>query len=214
MPCEAALAKPDPGAQPNHRARAVSCDWPSVADQATYPSGRIRMVSISSSVLALTGSTLSLQPPIDLGVSSKESNRPRPECINRLTLFAYFPMKEDLVLQRFADHEDEAARTVRARRTGQPPLDALREAMLDALRRRDPSTGLNDHPEIMAFLRTNHGRAMNPAQINELSNLHSNDGDRDGGGQSFSSILADMPQCDKSDRLLGTISFEVFARLP
>src|SRR5580658_8047831 len=50
--------------------------------------------------------------------------------VSRRTLFAYFPTKEDLVLQRFADHEDEAARIVRARRPGQPPLDALRESML------------------------------------------------------------------------------------
>jgi len=73
--------------------------------------------------------------------------------VSRRTLFAYFPTKEDLVLQRFADHEDEAARTVRARRADQSPLEALREALLDALRRRDPSTGLNDSPEIVAFLR-------------------------------------------------------------
>jgi AcrR family transcriptional regulator len=73
--------------------------------------------------------------------------------VSRRTLFAYFPAKEDLVLQRFADHEDEAARTVRARRSDQAPLDALREALLDALRRRDPNAGLNDDPEIMAFLR-------------------------------------------------------------
>jgi AcrR family transcriptional regulator len=73
--------------------------------------------------------------------------------VSRRTLFAYFPTKEDLVLQRFADHEDEAARTVRARRSDQPPLDALRDALLDALRRRDPNAGLNDDPEILAFLR-------------------------------------------------------------
>jgi AcrR family transcriptional regulator len=73
--------------------------------------------------------------------------------VSRRTLFAYFPTKEDLVLQRFADHEDEAARTVRARRSDQSPLDALREALLAALRARDPSTGLNDNSEIMAFLR-------------------------------------------------------------
>jgi len=73
--------------------------------------------------------------------------------VARRTLFHYFPTKEDLVLQRFADHEDEAARIVRARRPGQPPLDALREALLEALRQRDPNTGLNDDPEIMAFLR-------------------------------------------------------------
>src|SRR5271168_4647963 len=71
--------------------------------------------------------------------------------VSRRTLFAYFPTKEDLVLQRFADHEDESARSVRARRSDQPPLDALREALLDALRRRDPNAGLNDDPEIMAF---------------------------------------------------------------
>jgi AcrR family transcriptional regulator len=73
--------------------------------------------------------------------------------VSRRTLFAYFATKEDLVLQRFVDHEDEAARTVRARRADQPPLEALREALLDALRQRDPSTGLNDNPEIIAFLR-------------------------------------------------------------
>ena len=72
--------------------------------------------------------------------------------VSRRTLFAYFPTKEDLVLQRFADHEDEAARIVRARRPGQPPLDALRVARLDRLRQRDPSTGLNDDPGLIAFL--------------------------------------------------------------
>ncbi|MFD7591008.1 TetR/AcrR family transcriptional regulator [Kitasatospora sp. NPDC059811] len=73
--------------------------------------------------------------------------------VSRRTLFAYFPTKEDLVLQRFADHESEAARTVRARPAGRPPLEALRAAMLDALARRDPNTGLCDDPEVMAFLR-------------------------------------------------------------
>jgi AcrR family transcriptional regulator len=73
--------------------------------------------------------------------------------VSRRTLFSYFPTKEDLVLQRFADHEDEAARTVRARRTGQSPLNALREFQLNALQRRDPNTGLNDDPEISAFFR-------------------------------------------------------------
>jgi AcrR family transcriptional regulator len=73
--------------------------------------------------------------------------------VSKRTLFAYFPSKEDLVLHRFADHEDEHARVVRARRPGQNPLDALREHMLDGLRRRDPITGLNDDPQPLALLR-------------------------------------------------------------
>ncbi|GAA3836901.1 TetR family transcriptional regulator [Streptomyces coacervatus] len=73
--------------------------------------------------------------------------------VSRRTLFAYFPTKEDLVLHRFADHESEAARIVRARPAGQPPLEALRAALLDALAHRDPNTGLCDDPEVMAFLR-------------------------------------------------------------
>ncbi len=32
--------------------------------------------------------------------------------ISKPTLFRYFPAKEDLVLHRFADHEDESARVV------------------------------------------------------------------------------------------------------
>ncbi|MDJ0382033.1 TetR family transcriptional regulator [Streptomyces sp. G-G2] len=73
--------------------------------------------------------------------------------VSRRTLFTYFPTKEDLVLQQFADHEDEAARTVRARRPDQTPLRALREALLDSLGRRDENTGLNDDPRSLAFYR-------------------------------------------------------------
>ncbi|MYX76946.1 MULTISPECIES: TetR/AcrR family transcriptional regulator [unclassified Streptomyces] len=71
--------------------------------------------------------------------------------VSRRTLFAYFPTKEDLVLQRFADHESEAARIVRSRPAGQDPLEALREALLAALEQRDPNTGLTDDPEAKAF---------------------------------------------------------------
>ncbi|PXX71344.1 TetR family transcriptional regulator [Nocardia tenerifensis] len=89
--------------------------------------------------------------------------------VSRRTLFAYFPTKEDLVLQRFADHEDEPARTVRNRRTDQPPLDALREARLAALSRRDPNTGLNDDPEILAFLRLVRGTEALAARLMRYS---------------------------------------------
>lgn len=73
--------------------------------------------------------------------------------VSRRTLFAYFPAKEDLVVHRFADHETESARVVRARPAGQSPLAELRAHFLAALRARDPITGINDDPEITALFR-------------------------------------------------------------
>jgi AcrR family transcriptional regulator len=68
--------------------------------------------------------------------------------ISKPTLFRYFPAKEDLVLHRIADHEDEAARIAGE---GPTPLEALRRHFLEGLERCDPVTGLNDHPEVLAF---------------------------------------------------------------
>ncbi|MFD1544125.1 TetR family transcriptional regulator [Nonomuraea guangzhouensis] len=73
--------------------------------------------------------------------------------VSRRTLFAYFPAKEDLVVHRFADHEAELGQVVRARPAGMAPLEALRVRYLDALARRDPITGLNDLPPIVALYR-------------------------------------------------------------
>lgn len=73
--------------------------------------------------------------------------------VSRRTLFAYFPAKEDLVVHRFADHEMESARVVRARPAGRRPLAELRAHFLAALRARDPITGINDGPEITALFR-------------------------------------------------------------
>ncbi|MGY4904548.1 TetR family transcriptional regulator [Streptomyces sp. 900116325] len=77
--------------------------------------------------------------------------------ISKPTLFRYFPAKEDLALHRFADHEDEAARVVAARGQDVSPLDALRRHFLDGLERRDPVTGLCDHPQVLAFHRMLYG---------------------------------------------------------
>ncbi|MEW2077536.1 TetR family transcriptional regulator [Streptomyces sp. NPDC012403] len=68
--------------------------------------------------------------------------------ISKPTLFRYFPVKEDLVLYRIADHEGEAARVAAQ---GPAPVEALRRHFLDGLRRCDPVTGLNDDPEVLAF---------------------------------------------------------------
>ncbi|MFD4142583.1 MULTISPECIES: TetR/AcrR family transcriptional regulator [unclassified Streptomyces] len=77
--------------------------------------------------------------------------------VSKPTLFRYFPAKEDLVLHRFADHEDEAARVVAGRPAGVSPLDALHQHFLDGLARRDPVTGLNDHEGVLAYHRLLYG---------------------------------------------------------
>jgi len=72
--------------------------------------------------------------------------------VSKRTLFKYFPSKEDLVIQAFADHQDEAARVVLNRPPDRGPLAALHEHFLDGLARRDPVTGLDDHPQTIAFV--------------------------------------------------------------
>ncbi|MFD9127548.1 TetR/AcrR family transcriptional regulator [Kitasatospora sp. NPDC059571] len=73
--------------------------------------------------------------------------------VSKRTLFAYFPAKEDLVVHRFADHEGESARVVRARHPDASPFAALREHFLNGLHERDPITGLNDHPQVLRLTR-------------------------------------------------------------
>ncbi|MFF8959347.1 TetR/AcrR family transcriptional regulator [Streptomyces sp. NPDC014894] len=77
--------------------------------------------------------------------------------ISKPTLFRYFPAKEDLVLHRLADHEDEPARVVAARPPGTSPLDALLAHFLAGLDRHDPVTGVNDEPEVLALHRLLYG---------------------------------------------------------
>lgn len=77
--------------------------------------------------------------------------------ISKPTLFRYFPTKEDLVLHRFADHVDEAARVVTTRPKKRSPLDALQRHFLDGLERQDPVTGLCDNVQVLAFHRLLYG---------------------------------------------------------
>lgn len=79
--------------------------------------------------------------------------------VSKPTLFRYFASKEDLVLDRFADHQGEAARVVRGRSAGQTPVRALHEHFRARLRERDPITGLNDDPQVVAFQRLLYGTA-------------------------------------------------------
>ncbi|MEV8020753.1 TetR/AcrR family transcriptional regulator [Streptomyces sp. NPDC086554] len=87
--------------------------------------------------------------------------------ISKPTLFRYFPTKEDLVLHRFADHQDEAARVVTTRPAKRTPLDALQRHFLDGLERQDPVTGLCDHPAVRAFHRLLYGTPSLVARLYE-----------------------------------------------
>lgn len=71
--------------------------------------------------------------------------------VSKPTLFSYFASKEDLVLHRIADHEGEQARVVAGRPAGMAPLAALEAFALAGIEARDPVTGLNDHPAVLAF---------------------------------------------------------------
>lgn len=82
--------------------------------------------------------------------------------ISKPTLFRYFPSKEDLVLHRIADHETEAARVVAG---ADEPLEALRRNFLAGLERDDPVTGLNAHPQVLAFHRLLYGTPALVARV-------------------------------------------------
>jgi AcrR family transcriptional regulator len=71
--------------------------------------------------------------------------------VSKPTLFKYFPTKEDLVVYRFADHQTMSSTVVRQRQPGTSVLDALHRHFLDGLAERDPITGLNDDPAVLAF---------------------------------------------------------------
>lgn len=73
--------------------------------------------------------------------------------VSKPTLFRYFASKEELVLHRIADHQGEAGRVVHERPEGVGALAALRLHFLGLLAARDPVSGLNDAPEVLAFYR-------------------------------------------------------------
>ncbi|MET9341730.1 TetR family transcriptional regulator [Nonomuraea sp. NPDC003804] len=87
--------------------------------------------------------------------------------VSKPTLFRYFPVKEDLVLHRIADHQGEQARVVAARDPRESPLRALRRHFRQGLEARDPVTGLCDLPEVLAFYRLVYGTPSVAARLVE-----------------------------------------------
>ncbi|WP_406053341.1 TetR/AcrR family transcriptional regulator [Kribbella sp. NBC_00889] len=71
--------------------------------------------------------------------------------VSKPTLFKYFATKQDLVLHRIADHQNEAARVVAA--AAGSPIEALHRHFLAGLDLRDPVTGLSDVPQVLAYHR-------------------------------------------------------------
>ncbi|GAA2961336.1 TetR/AcrR family transcriptional regulator [Actinokineospora diospyrosa] len=93
--------------------------------------------------------------------------------VSKKTLFNYFALKADLVLELATrPHVYEAAAAVRAREPGETPHSALRAYLLTALAERRPVTGLSDHPDVLRLnrvVRDNPALADRAAQYREES---------------------------------------------
>jgi AcrR family transcriptional regulator len=73
--------------------------------------------------------------------------------VPKMTVFNYYPTKEDIVVGPMNEHVDEPARVVLGRRPGQSAVQALRSHFLTALAERDAITGLNDNPAVLSVAR-------------------------------------------------------------
>jgi AcrR family transcriptional regulator len=73
--------------------------------------------------------------------------------VSKVTVFNYFPTKEDLVLSRIAYQVDLPAQVVRSRAEGETPLQALQRDYLRRLAERDPSTGTCADEHVLAIQR-------------------------------------------------------------
>ncbi|MEV6978005.1 TetR family transcriptional regulator [Kitasatospora sp. NPDC093806] len=69
--------------------------------------------------------------------------------VSKMTVFNYFPSKEDLVLGPMEQHIGEPARVVRERAPGVSAVAALRAHYLAALAAFDPATGLSDQQQVI-----------------------------------------------------------------
>jgi AcrR family transcriptional regulator len=73
--------------------------------------------------------------------------------VSKMTVFNYFPTKEDIVMAPLEDHVEEFSEAVRARPEGETALAAIRRHWLDRLAARDPVSGLNDSPHVLVMMR-------------------------------------------------------------
>ncbi|MEU9120705.1 TetR/AcrR family transcriptional regulator [Streptomyces sp. NPDC048506] len=64
--------------------------------------------------------------------------------VSTMTVFNYFPRKEDLFLDRIPEGRELLTRAVRERAAGESPLTALRRLTLDLLAQRHPLAGVGE----------------------------------------------------------------------
>lgn len=70
--------------------------------------------------------------------------------VSKMTVFNYFPTKEDLVVHPLAEHTGDPARIIAERPAGTTPVEAWHAHFTDRLAARDASTGLSDVPLVRA----------------------------------------------------------------
>ncbi|MET9613932.1 TetR family transcriptional regulator [Kitasatospora indigofera] len=73
--------------------------------------------------------------------------------VSKMTVFNYFPTKEDLVLMPMERHTGEVAEVVRDRPAGCSAVAAVRSQYLAALDEQDPASGLCDQEAVLNVLR-------------------------------------------------------------
>ncbi|MFF1870878.1 TetR family transcriptional regulator [Streptomyces sp. CB03911] len=73
--------------------------------------------------------------------------------VSKMTVFNYFPTKEDLVLLPMEKHTGEVAEAVRDRPAGCSAVAAVRDQYLAALDVQDPASGLCDQQAVLDVLR-------------------------------------------------------------
>jgi AcrR family transcriptional regulator len=73
--------------------------------------------------------------------------------VSTMTVFNYFPTKEDIILAQVDDHFDESARVVASRPAGQAPLAALRAHFLGQIAAGDPAVGVSGDERVVTYTR-------------------------------------------------------------
>ncbi|MCP2168468.1 TetR/AcrR family transcriptional regulator [Goodfellowiella coeruleoviolacea] len=74
--------------------------------------------------------------------------------VSKVTVFAHFERKEDLLLDRLPDVIDIVRTAIRDRADGLDPVEALRQAALALAAQRHPLSGLSEGADVEPFVRT------------------------------------------------------------